>query len=58
MFCLLLMCVCLCVTDHIMQAVNATGDLAFLTLWLLQVVSSPSFSINCKNTCNLAKKGK
>ena len=41
------MCVCLCVTDHILQAVNATGDLAFLTLWLLQVASNP-FSINCK----------
>ena len=39
--------VCGCVTDHILQAVSATGDLALLTLWLLQVASNPSF-INCK----------
>ena len=36
-------CVCGCVADHILQAVSATGDLALLTLWLLQVASSPSF---------------
>ena len=36
-------CVCGCVTDHILQAVSATGDLALLTLWLLQVASNPSF---------------
>ena len=36
-------CVCGCVTDHILQAVSATGDLAPLTLWLLQVASNPSF---------------
>ena len=41
--------VCVCVgggggvTDHILQAVSATGDLALLTLWLLQVASNPSF---------------
>ena len=35
--------VCGCVTDHILQAVSATGDLALLTLWLLQVASNPSF---------------
>ena len=45
-------CVCGCVcgggggggvTDHILQAVSATGDLALLTLWLLQVASNTSF---------------
>ena len=36
-------CGCGCVTDHILQAVSATGDLAPLTLWLLQVASNPSF---------------
>ena len=42
-------CVCVCggggggVTDHILQAVSATGDLALLTLRLLQVASNPSF---------------
>ena len=38
-------CVCVrgCVTDHILQAVSAIGDLALLTLWLLQVASNPSF---------------
>ena len=37
-------CVCVgCVTDHILQAVSATGDLALSTPWLLQVASNPSF---------------
>ena len=36
-------CVCVGVTDHNLQAVSATCDLALLTLWLLQVASNPSF---------------